>query len=99
MLAYELHPLAERELGETVGYYENISPGKGLELARAVRSAILQVCEFPEPAPLSRGCVRSIVVQPTRWHFTVHYRVKSSFIRVLAVAHQSRQPFYWLGRR
>lgn len=100
MLPYVFHPLAERELDEAVEYYEGILPGKGLELARDVRSAILQVCELPESAPVSRGAVRSIMVQPdNRWSYTVHYRVKSSHIRVLAVAHQARQPFYWFGRR
>lgn len=100
MLPYEFHPLAERELDEAVEYYEAILPGKGMELARDVRSVILQVCEFPESAPASRGAVRSILVQPdNRWSYTVHYRVNPTHIRILAVAHQSRQPFYWFGRR
>lgn len=68
MLSYEFHPLAEQELVEAVAHYEAIAPGKGLELARQVRSAILQVCEFPDSAPISRSTVRSIVVQPdSRW--------------------------------
>lgn len=103
MWPYEFHPLAQRELDEAVGYYEATSPGKGLDLARQVHSAILQVCEFPESAPISRGTVRSVVVQPdSRWDYTVHYRVKGSHIRVLAIAHQARQPFYpfyWFGCR
>jgi len=100
MLSYEFHPLAERELDEAVAYYEAVAPGKGLELARQVRSAILQVCEFPDSAPITRGSIRSIVVQPdARWDYTVHYRAKPTHIRVLAVAHQARQPFYWFGRR
>lgn len=100
MLRFEFHPLAERELDEAVEHYEAISPYKGLELARQVRSAILQVCEFPDSAPITRGTIRSVVVQPhSRWDYTVHYRVKPTHIRVLAVAHQARQPFYWFGRR
>ena len=100
MLPYEFHPLAERELDEAVEHYETISPGKGLELARQVRSAILQAREFPDSAPITRGAIRSIVVQPdNQWEYTVHYRVKPTHIRVLAVSHQARQPFYWLRRR
>ena len=57
MLSYEFHPLAERELDEAVEHYEAISPGKGLELARQVRAAILQVCEFPDSAPITRGTI------------------------------------------
>ena len=100
MLSYEFHPLAVRELDEAVEHYEDVSPGKGLELARQVHAAILRVREFPESAPRSRGNIRSVVVQSdSRWDYTVHYRVKSTHIRVLAVAHQARQPFYWFGRR
>lgn len=100
MLRYEFHPVAERELGEAVDHYEALSPGKGLELAGQVHSAILRVCEHPKSAPISRGNVRSVVVQPdTRWSYTIHYRIKPTHIRVLAVAHQARQPFYWFGRR
>ena len=100
MLAHEFHPLAARELEEAVEHYESLEIGKGLELARQVRAAIAQVCEFPESAPVARGAIRSIVVQPSsRWEYTVHYRAKPTLIRVLAVAHQARQPFYWFGRR
>ena len=100
MLPHEFHPLAAWELEEAVEHYEAIVPGKGLELAHQVRAAIAQVCEFPESAPITRGSVRSVVVQPTsRWEYTIHYRAKPNLVRVLAVAHQARQPFYWFGRR
>jgi len=29
MLAYEFHPLAEKELDEAVAYYESLETGKG----------------------------------------------------------------------
>lgn len=67
-LSYEFHPLAERELDEAVEHYETIAPGKGLELTREVGAAIRQICEFPQSAPVTRGSIRSIVVQPdSRW--------------------------------
>ena len=82
MLSHEFHPLAAREFEEAVEHYEAMTPGKGLELARQIRAAIAQACEFPESAPVTRGSVRSIVVQPTsRWEYTVHYRAKPTFIR------------------
>jgi toxin ParE1/3/4 len=100
MLRYVFHPLAARELDEAVEYLEAISSGKGQELAEQVRAAIALIRQHPESAPRTRGAVRSIVVQPTaRWHYTLHYRFKPGLIRILAVAHQRRQPFYWFGRR
>jgi hypothetical protein len=44
--------------------------------------------------------VRSLVVQPPqRWSYTLHYQAASCVSRILAVAHQKRQPFYWLQRQ
>lgn len=100
MLQHEFHPLADKELDEAVEHYEAVEPGKGLELLQQVHVSIEQIRQFPESAPVGRGLIRSIVVQPsTRWSYTLHYRVKSEVIRILAVAHQKRQPFYWFGRR
>lgn len=70
MLPYEFHPLAARELDEAVAHYEAVLPGKGLELAAEVESVTEQVCRHPESAPISRGTVRSVVVQPTS-RFTI----------------------------
>jgi hypothetical protein len=71
MKIYEFHPLAARELEEAVSHYESLAPGKGLELARQVKKSIYRIGEFPESAPLTRGQVRSILIQPSaRWHFT-----------------------------
>lgn len=99
MLSYEFHPLAARELDEAVGHYESLAHGKGLDLAEHVKAAISQICQFPESASISRGCLRSMVIQPSsRWEFTLHYSIRTSGIRILAVAHHKRQPFYWLGR-
>lgn len=100
MLPYVFHPLAAAELDEAVGYYEAVAPGKGLELAQQIQAAIAQLQRFPELAPVTRGTVRSMVVQPsTRWSYTLHYRVNPTGLRILAMAHQQRQPFYWFGRR
>lgn len=100
MLPYAFHPLAAGELDEAVAYYEAVAPGKGLELAQQVQAAIARLQQYPEFAPVTRGTVRSMPVQPsTRWSYTLHYRIKPTGLRILAVAHQKRQPFYWFGRR
>lgn len=100
MLPYIFHAIAAVEIEEAVAYYESLQPGKGLELADQVEEAIRQIQRFPESAPITRGSIRSIVVQPSsRWSYTLHYRIKPTYIRILAFAHQKRQPFYWFGRR
>jgi plasmid stabilization system protein ParE len=100
MLSYVFHPLAAAELDEAVAYYEAAAPGKGLELAGLIQANIERLRLFPESSPVTRGTVCSSVVQPSsRWSYTVHYRVKPTGLRILAVDHQKRQPFYWFGRR
>lgn len=100
MLAYAFHPLARMELDDAVEHYESVSPGKGRELLQQLRASINQIREYPESAPISRGSVRTIIVQPgTRWSYSVHYRIKQDLIRILAVSHHKQQPFYWFGRR
>lgn len=42
MLAYEFHPLAEKEFDEAVAYYELLEVGKGRELLQQVQAAIEQ---------------------------------------------------------
>lgn len=99
-LPFRFHPLAERELQATVDLFEFEQSGTGLELLSAVENAIMQVCQFPESAPIARGSVRAKLVLPfSRWPYTVFYRIKPDHIRFLALGHHRRQPFYWLSRR
>lgn len=100
MLPYVFHPQAAEEFEAAVAYYESVASGKGLEFAAQVQAAIEHICLFPEAAPVTRGTVRSKGIQPsTRWRYTIHYRVTPDGIRILAVAHHRRQPFYWIARR
>ncbi|MPZ19742.1 MAG: hypothetical protein GEV06_17760 [Luteitalea sp.] len=68
MLPYVFHPLAAKELEAAAAYYESRAPGKGLEFAQQIKAAVEQIRAFPESAPVTRGSVRSVVIQPSsRW--------------------------------
>lgn len=83
MLACEFHPLAEKKFDKAAAYYEALESGKGRELLQQIQTAVEQARQFPESAPISRGSVRSLVIQPSqRWSYTLHYRVISGVIRV-----------------
>ena len=96
LLPYEFSPIARLELERVVDTYEIESPGTGLRFADEVESAILLLRQFPKSAPVLRGRIRAKVV--TGFPFTIYYSPKPAVLRVLAVAHQRRQPLYWLGR-
>ncbi len=88
--------LAEAELGDAVDHYEGESPGLGSAFLAAVERAVADLVEYPESAPVLSGPYRKKVL--TRFPFNLIYRLKRNEIRILAVAHQRRRPYYWLGR-
>jgi hypothetical protein len=62
------------------------------------------------PPPTAGGMSRCLRRPPTdrrshtlwllaRFPYSILYRVRADHIRVLAIAHQNRRPFYWRGRR
>ena len=94
--AASFNSLAEAELSDAVDSYEQGSPGLGAAFLAAVERAVTDLVEYPESAPVLSGPFRKKVL--SRFPFNLIYRIKSDEIRILAVAHQRRRPYYWLGR-
>jgi toxin ParE1/3/4 len=63
------------------------------EIQRGIRA----IAEFPESGPLMRGKVRKRPI--AKFPYSLIYSIHLEKIRILAVAHQKRRPFYWRGRR
>lgn len=93
----EIHELAEIEVEEAAAFYDMQSPGLGGAFIDEFQGAIERIAEFPHAGPLTRGRVRKRFLN--RFPFSVTYSVKPEKIRILAVAHQKRRPFYWRWRR
>jgi len=89
------HELAEEELNEAAALYSRTRPGLGdasvAEVQRAVDALVI--------APLAGAAVEGDVPWwlVKRFPYSVLYRVRSDHIRILAIAHQKRRPFYWRG--
>jgi plasmid stabilization system protein ParE len=94
--AASFNSLAEAELSDAVDYYEQESPGLGAAFLAAVEHAVTDLVEYPESAPVLSGPYRKKVL--SRFPFNLIYRLKGNEIRILAIAHQRRRPYYWLGR-
>jgi plasmid stabilization system protein ParE len=97
MLDFTFNPLAEEEYAATVDQYAEGQGDAHLRFIAAFEAAVQQLREFPESGPVARGRIRSKVV--SGFPYTIYYSVRPPMVRILAVAHQRRQPFYWLGRR
>ena len=92
-----LHPAAQRELDEATAYYDAESPGLGAAFLDEVEHAFAQIVAFPEASPFGRAPVRVKIL--VAFPYSVHYAVEGDVVLALALAHHSRRPFYWRGRR
>lgn len=91
------HEDARIEFDEATDFYGMERTSLGLAFVGAVEQAVEYVCEFPDSCPVIRGRVRKVRVR--RFPYSVMYSVVDRQIRVLAVAHDRRRPYYWSGRR
>lgn len=91
------HEEAAVEFDEAAAYYAVERASLSEAFISAVEDAVAQAKRYPEAAPSVRGRVRSLRV--ARFPYSVKYSVVDEGVRVLAVAHDRRRPFYWEGRR
>lgn len=53
--------------------------------------------EHPEIGPIARGDIHQKVLR--EFPYTVFYSIRPEAVRILAVGHQKRRPFYWARRK
>lgn len=92
-----IHEAAEVEIDEAANFYDIASPGLGSTFIDEIEHTIRNISEFPEAAPLVRGRIRRRII--AKFPYSLVYSVRPDEIRILAVAHHKRRPFYWRGRR
>ena len=87
---------ARSELQEAAHYYGLESPTLRVAFLDAIDVALAGLREQPKSAPIVRGTIRCKPIR--RFPYSLLYTLRPGEIRILAVMHQSRRPFYWLGR-
>lgn len=87
---------AQAEFEEAQSYYEQKEAGLGEDFAESVRHVLRRVLTQPESGRVEFRDVRRVILK--RFHYKLLYTVETDHILVLAVAHQRRQPQYWLSR-
>lgn len=95
---YWLHPEARKDLREAAEFYRE-QAGASLSqafLAEFERSVGL-LLEHPGLGTMWRHGKRRLVTR--RFPFSVIYALVGDQVRILAVAHHSRRPGYWRGRK
>lgn len=91
----ELHPQAVEEFAAQVAYYEEREPGLGHRFYDEVIAQLNWIAANPEVPRLRKGYRR---VNLRIFRFYVAYAVEGDRVWVLAVAHGSKKPGYWIKR-
>jgi toxin ParE1/3/4 len=87
---------AEEELIKAVAYYEEIEPGLGVRLKEEVRTVIRWIGDNPEIPRLRPNGYRRVNLKIFRYY--IPYFIWNNAVWILAVAHGSRRPAYWIKR-
>ena len=93
------HPDARAELSAAAEWYEERRPMLGQDFQTEVRRAEALIADRPATWPRWPGVgvdVRRFRL--TRFPYCLAFQVTGDDIAVIAVAHQSRVPFYWRDR-
>lgn len=96
MIPLTYHEAAEDELLNEIGYLELQAKGLGRRLYAEVRRAEHLIAQFPESAPEIRPSIRKHLLQ--KFRYSLIYSREKDGVLILAVAHQSRRPEYWVDR-
>ena len=102
MKGFREHPDVAAEIEAAALWYEGRGTGPGEEFVAAVEDAIAIICEAPAAWPLWPGApseesIRRYVMR--RYPFAIAFLDEQREVIVIAVAHTSREPFYWRDRR
>jgi plasmid stabilization system protein ParE len=96
-LQLDFHESAELELNEAADFYDLRSPGLGSDFLDEIDRGLGHITQHPEAAAPALGSVRKRIM--ARFPYSILYSVGEDRIRILAIAHQKRRPFYWRGRK
>lgn len=89
-------PEAHREFDEAERYYNRQAPRLGEEFRAEIKLALPRIQAWPLSCPVEQGDIRRLML--SRFPYKLLYSVESDHIYVIAVAHQHRNPDYWIGR-
>jgi toxin ParE1/3/4 len=91
-----IHEAAEIELNDASDFYDIACANLGSIFIDEVQRAIKKISEYPEAAPVTQGQIRKKPI--AKFPYSVIYSVRLAEVRILAIAHQKRRPFYWRNR-
>jgi toxin ParE1/3/4 len=95
---YWLHPEAQQDLREAAEFYrEQAGAALSQSFLAEFEHSVGLLLQYPRLGAIWRHGRRRLVTR--RFPFSVIYSIVGEQIRILAVAHHSRRPSYWRGRK
>jgi toxin ParE1/3/4 len=93
----EYHQGAMADVKNAVAWYQKRNPKVALDFVEELHRAADIIREAPERWPIGKNNTRRFLLW--RFPFAIIYSEEQSVVTVWAVAHGSRRPEYWAGRR
>ena len=90
-------PEAKDEFFDAIAYYEEARDGLGERFKEEVDRCILWAADHPELYRLRPTGYRRINLRIFPYH--IAFMTRESTLWILAVAHSSRKPEYWIARK
>lgn len=94
----ELSGEALADFGEAIDWYlHELASDAAADFADEFDDALVMLAAFPELG--ISGQYETRVLTLRKFPYSLIYRVVPGHIRIIAVAHHSRRPGFWAGRR
>jgi toxin ParE1/3/4 len=97
MLKVVYRPEAEAEILEAVHFYKSRVDNLGDRFLAAINDHVHDIASAPERFTRIGREVRQCVVR--KYPFIIFFSAYQDHVRILAVAHTSRNPHYWKRRK
>jgi plasmid stabilization system protein ParE len=88
---------AGQEFLDAIRYYEEAGPGLGRRFRVELEATVRHLRDHPEIYRIRSADQRRINLKT--FPFYLPFIIRSGTVWVLAVAHESRRPRYWISRR
>lgn len=91
-------PAAKAEFAEAARWYA-VKAGQfyATDFRNEIHRIVNLLCNHPAMGTPAKSNTKRMAVH--RYPFSIVYRIDFDTLHILAVAHHSRQPGYWVGRR
>ncbi len=88
---------AREEFLDAIRYYEEAEPGLGRRFSVEIESTVRGLRDHPETYRIRSAEQRRINLKT--FPFCLPFIIRGETVWVLAVAHESRKPRYWISRK